>query len=84
MRTGARLKPCAHRLESLDRAGAEVRPDHVGEHAEQSIHAGAVWLDQTVREQMQAQVSVIGIDGLVFQRANRGAYQHLLDATIGV
>ncbi|SKT56298.1 Uncharacterised protein [Mycobacteroides abscessus subsp. abscessus] len=43
-----------------------------------------MWLDQTVREQMQAQVSVIGIDGLVFQRANRGAYQHLLDATIGV
>ena len=57
----------AHHLEIGDGAGAVVGPDHVIEVAEDAIHIQAVRLDRAVRKEVQAQVSIVGIDGGVIQ-----------------
>ena len=58
----ARLaQPQPGALEPLDGAGAEVGPHDVGEHAEDAVEVDRVGRDQTVREQVQAQVGVGGV-----------------------
>ncbi len=66
-------------LEVLDGARAEVRPHDVGEETEDAVHVLPVGLNQAVREQMQAQVRVVGVDRSPGEVRDRGAHHDLGD-----
>ena len=64
----APAQPGPDRLEALDGARAVVGPHHVGEHPEEAVGVQAVRGDQAMREQVQPQIRVVGVGGLVLQR----------------
>ena len=67
-------------LETLDRARTMVGPHHVGEQAELAVEVDAVRCDEPVREQMQPQVDVVGVDGGGGDVGDRRADRDDLDA----
>jgi hypothetical protein len=64
----------AHDLETLDRARPMVGPHHIGQHPEQAVGVKAVRGDQSMREQMQSQIGVVGVGGLIVERADHRAH----------
>ncbi len=77
-------QPGADVLEALDLAGAVVGPHDVGQQAEDAVEVGLVGLDQTVGEQVEAQVGVIGVGRRVGQLADPDLDGHDLDIAVGV
>ena len=62
----------AHHLEIGHGARTVVGPDHIIEEAEDTVHIQTVWLDCAVGQEVQAQVSIVGIDGGVIQILDGG------------
>ena len=55
-------------------AGAEIGPGHVGQQTKDAGHVGTVRQNQAVAQQVQAQVSVVGVGGCVGQAFDLGAH----------
>ena len=66
-------------LEALDRARAEAGPHRVGEQAEEAVEVGLVGPDQPVRQQVEAQVAVVGIEGRVVEGVEERGHRDALD-----
>ena len=75
-------QPGSHRLEAVHRARPEVGPHHVGQDAEDPVDAGAVRLDQPMGQQVQPQVGVVGVGGLVVQRRDHRAHHDDVDVAV--
>ena len=76
----ASAKASSNLLESLHRARAEVRPDDVRQQTEDALEIRLVRLDESMRQQVQTQVHVVGIRRGDRQISNGGAHRDDLDA----
>ena len=80
--TGPRRADAAGPTRILDAAGAVVGPHDVGQRAEHAVEVDC-GSDQAVRDQMQPQVGVIGVGGLVGEHRH-GADRHDLHTAVGI
>ena len=78
----ASTQPGPHELEALDRARPVVGPHHVGQHAEDAVDVGAVRRDQPMGQQVQPQVGVVGVGGLVVERRDHRAHHDDVDVAV--
>ena len=57
----SRAQPLLHLGEITDRTRTLRCPDHIGERCEQSIERLTMWFDESVREEMESEICVLGI-----------------------
>ncbi|SKY59327.1 Uncharacterised protein [Mycobacteroides abscessus subsp. abscessus] len=76
----ARAKASSNLLESLHRARPEVGPDDVRQQAEDALEIRLVRLDESMRQQVKAQVDVVGVRRGDRQISDGGANRDDLDA----
>ncbi len=67
----------ANLLETFDGARAEVGPHDVAEQAELAVEVDTVGCDETVREEMEAQVDVMCVDRRLGEIGDGGAHDDL-------